>query len=344
MKRALAWSARAGRTRPQDVAEPGRSRADVGMGVVPVDPPALEHAFHVAVVAGPPDVIHHLLAASLDDRLPDPFAEGLQHLVPADPLPFALSALANAFERIEDPVGIVDLIDHGRPLGTQPASASGMGGIALELLDPAGFLVDVGQQPAGRLAVEADGGDQLVMPQLMPRPGLGVVFRTVIPLVDRRIGGQMTIGARKSFMVRPSRIKRGGRPSSATPCRVNCSAHLGRPSRSTTHRPAALPAPAPGRSDQSRMSPADGQEHDREQDAEHDGAAPEHPAERPPRNQAGRVVAVSVAWGISSPVASVNRCRASPPVKAPAATRIADGVSPNNGATSASKAALASQP
>src|SRR5439155_1366114 len=80
--------------------------------------------------------------------------------VPRDALPLAGATLARAPHRITDALGIVDLVERGRALGAVAAAAAGMDGIALELLDSARGLVDVGEQPARRLAVEADGRNQ----------------------------------------------------------------------------------------------------------------------------------------------------------------------------------------
>ena len=50
----------------------------------------------------------------------------------------------------------------GRTFGTVAASAAGMGWISLKFLDFERCFVDIGQEPAGALAVEADGGNEHV--------------------------------------------------------------------------------------------------------------------------------------------------------------------------------------
>jgi hypothetical protein len=59
-------------------------------------------------------------------------------------------------------------------------------GIALELRDLPRFLVDVGQKAASRFAVKANRGNELVVLLDAARPGLGIVFEPVVPLLDRR--------------------------------------------------------------------------------------------------------------------------------------------------------------
>ena len=69
---------------------------------------------------------------------------------------------------IADALGVVHLVERGRALGAVAPAAARMDGIALELLDAAGVLVDVGEEPARRLAVEADGRDEREAPLDLP--------------------------------------------------------------------------------------------------------------------------------------------------------------------------------
>ena len=52
---------------PRRVAEPGPRRADVGVRVVAVDAPRVQHALDVAVVAWPADVVQHLVVAAFTE-------------------------------------------------------------------------------------------------------------------------------------------------------------------------------------------------------------------------------------------------------------------------------------
>ncbi len=58
-------------THPQRVSEPCPGGADVGVRVVPVDSPGVQHALDVAVVARPPDVVDDLVVATLTERRAD---------------------------------------------------------------------------------------------------------------------------------------------------------------------------------------------------------------------------------------------------------------------------------
>jgi hypothetical protein len=56
-----------------------------------------------------------------------------------------------------------------------------MFGVAFKLLDLASDFVDIGQQSAGRLAIEAGGGDKRIVSFLTTRPGLRIKLGPVIP-------------------------------------------------------------------------------------------------------------------------------------------------------------------
>src|SRR5207245_10321455 len=100
----------------------------------------------------------------LGQRAADAARQIIERVVPAHALPLARAALAHALQREQDPLGILDLIEGRRALGTVPAAAAGMARIAFELLDDARFLVHVREQSARRLAVEARGGHEAVVP------------------------------------------------------------------------------------------------------------------------------------------------------------------------------------
>ncbi|MEJ7722313.1 MAG: hypothetical protein WKF58_18615 [Ilumatobacteraceae bacterium] len=173
-------------THPRLVADAGVGRADVGVAVVPVDAPRLEHAVGVTVLSGSTDVVHHLVVAILGDRRADAAADLVEGLVPRDALPPAAAALADALQRVQDPLGIVHLVEGRRALGAVAATAGGMLGVALDLGDLAALLIDVGDEPARRLAVEARRRHEAVRALLALRPRLGVELVPVVPLLVRR--------------------------------------------------------------------------------------------------------------------------------------------------------------
>ena len=163
--------ARPVRPHPELVAGPPAAGADVRVRVVAVDAPAGEHPLGEAVLARPADVHHDLVLPVLDDRGPDPARERVERLVPADPLPAARAAGAGPAQRVQDPVRVGHLVDGGRAFRAVAAPGARMLGVSLELAHPQAVPVHVGEQAAGRLAVEAGGGDQHVAVFLAGRPG-----------------------------------------------------------------------------------------------------------------------------------------------------------------------------
>jgi len=180
-------SVRAG---PEEVSEPSRRRADVGVAVVAVDPPCLQDAVRVAVFARPADVVHQLVPPVLLDRLADPRADVVQRLVPRDARPSALAAFAGALQRIENAIGIVELVRGDDPFRAGAAAAPGMHRIAFDLADVQLLLVDVGEDAARGLAVEADRRNDPVVAALLPRPARGLVVGVVVPLGWIRMGAE----------------------------------------------------------------------------------------------------------------------------------------------------------
>ena len=87
-----------------------------------VNPPGLKDAIHVAVRAGPTDVVHDLVASIFKQRLADFGSERVEHFIPGGALELAGAARADALQWIENPLRIVDLIDRGRPLGAVSAT------------------------------------------------------------------------------------------------------------------------------------------------------------------------------------------------------------------------------
>src|SRR6266403_1867313 len=176
---------------PEGVAGARAGRADVGVAVVTVDPPRVKHALQVdELVPGPAQVIHDFLGPTLDEGLPNAAGDIVERVVPGHALPLPGTPGALAAHRVEDALGILDLIQGGRALGAVATAAARMHGVALELLDLQRLLVDVREQAAGGLAVEADGRDQLVASRNFLRPRDGIELLPVVPALDGRIGGQ----------------------------------------------------------------------------------------------------------------------------------------------------------
>jgi hypothetical protein len=132
------------------------------VGVVAVDTPAGEDALGEPVLTGPPDVDHDLVLPVLDQRRPDAGGDGVERLVPGDPLPPPLAPLPGALQGVQDPVRVGELVDRGGALGAVAAPGARMLRISLELAHLEAVAVDVGQEAAGRFAVEAGGGHQHV--------------------------------------------------------------------------------------------------------------------------------------------------------------------------------------
>src|SRR5262249_14853380 len=156
------------------VAEARRRGADVGVAVVTVDTPGAQHALHVAVMAGSPNVVHHLVTPAFHDSGANLGGKGLQRIIPRRALPLAFAALTRAFQRIENALWIVHLVDGGRAFGTIAPTATGMVGVALEFLDTFRFFINISQQSTGRFAIEADSRDDFVVLLNLTRPCFGV--------------------------------------------------------------------------------------------------------------------------------------------------------------------------
>ena len=67
---------------PEKMSEPRGRGADVRMAVVTVDPPRLQDAVGVAVLAGTADVIHDLVTPILENGFSDSRRDVVERLVP----------------------------------------------------------------------------------------------------------------------------------------------------------------------------------------------------------------------------------------------------------------------
>ncbi len=141
-------------------------------------------------MTGTPDVIHDLVFAIFGKRESNASGQIVEDVIPGHPLPLPFAALARPSQRIKDALRVIHLIDGRRPLGAVAPPAAGVRGIPLKLVNAVLFLIHPGKKPAGRLAVETDGGDQRVMLLNLARPLTGVVFSPVIPPVGGRKAGE----------------------------------------------------------------------------------------------------------------------------------------------------------
>ena len=183
--------ARAVEPHPVVVAGAAGARADVRVGVVAVDAPGGQHALGVPVLAGPADVVHDLVRPPADDRPADAPGDVVERLVPGDGLPLPPPRAPARAKRVEDAVGIPDLVQRRRALGAVAPARAGVLGVALELAHLERLRVDVGEQAAGRLAVEARRRDEHRPPLDSSRPRLRVELDPVVPALLRRVGDQV---------------------------------------------------------------------------------------------------------------------------------------------------------
>ncbi len=165
------------------------------MAVVPVDAPTGQEPLGKAVLARPTDVVHDLLGPAQGDTPADPSGDIVERLVPGDGLPISASSRPDSPQGMQDSFGVIKLIDRRRALGAVAAPRAGVSRVAFQLADGQVRLVDVGEQPAARLAVEARGGDQHVFAGHLARMGPGVVLDVVVPVLHRREAGQLLVPA-----------------------------------------------------------------------------------------------------------------------------------------------------
>ena len=161
------------------------------MRVVTIDSPRREDAFCESIFAGAADVIHDLVFPILADGFADATGEGVECFIPGGAFPFTFAAFAGAFERVKDAIGIGDLVQSGGTLGAVASARTGVFRITFKLLDLAGDFVDIGQQPARRLAVEARCGHERIVPLDSSRPRARIELGPIVPPLLRRKGRQM---------------------------------------------------------------------------------------------------------------------------------------------------------
>ena len=93
-----------------------------------------------------------------------------------------VAALAVAPQRIEDAIRILELVRRDDALRAGAAAAAGMQRVAFDLADVERLLVDVGEDAARRLAVEADARNDPVVAAILLRPARRLEVDVVVPL------------------------------------------------------------------------------------------------------------------------------------------------------------------
>ena len=124
-----------------------------------IDTPGGEDTLSETVLTWPADVVHNLVPPVFDDGIAYAPSQFIQHFVPTYLGPFSFTAFSSAFERVKYAIGILDLIKRCGTFRAIAPARSGMLGVTFKLLYLASSLVDIGQESARRLAVEARGGN-----------------------------------------------------------------------------------------------------------------------------------------------------------------------------------------
>src|SRR5262249_46151331 len=149
------------------------------------------HALHIAVVSGPAYVIHNFIVSAFPKGSSDAAGDIVESLIPTYLLPIAFAAFADAFQRMENTFGIVDLSESGRSLGAVAPATARMDGIALEFANLHRRFVDISKQSASGLAIEAYCGHEHVIALDAFGPFVGVQFSPIVPFIGRRIVHQL---------------------------------------------------------------------------------------------------------------------------------------------------------
>ena len=176
---------------PQGIAQARRCAAHIGVRVMPIDAPALQHAVHVAVVARAANVIHHFSAAAFLQRLANARRESADDLIPSGALVLPRATRPTAFQRIQNALGVINLIQRGWALGAIAPARRRVMRVAFQLTDAIGFFVDPRHQPARGFAVEASGGHEAVVLVHFARPRFRVVFHPIVPALHGWEGGKV---------------------------------------------------------------------------------------------------------------------------------------------------------
>lgn len=172
---------------PALIADTGIGTAHVGVAVVAVAAPALQHPLSETVLAGPSNVIHDLVVAATAESFTDALCDVVKGFFPADLLPLAAAAFADTAQRMQDAFVVVNLVKCGRAFGAVTSTTCGVQRVALHTVNALRFVVDVTQQSAGGFAVETGCGHQRVMLLNFLRPSCGIKRDCVVPRLMRGI-------------------------------------------------------------------------------------------------------------------------------------------------------------
>ena len=178
-------------TIPDRITKTRAGGTDIGMAVVPIDVPCLQHPIHISFMTRPPYMVCNFIIAALLQRLAYTSCNVVQHFIPGHPFPVARSAFALPLERIEDTIRIRDLVDGSRAFGTVATTAARVVRIALKLAHRIGLLVYKGRQSASAFTVEAGRRNDGIMFFHLARMVLCLIFHPVIPFFGGRETGQI---------------------------------------------------------------------------------------------------------------------------------------------------------
>src|SRR5574341_905033 len=163
------------------------------MAVVPIHAPSLDDTISVSIFARATDMIDNPIAAAGAARAHF-LRNFIKGLIPGDTLPFSFTALANSFEWIKNPFGVIDLVMSRRPLGAVSSAAPWMNRIAFKLANLVSIFIDVSEQSTCRFAVETNSRNKRISPRDALRPGFTIPFDPVIPNFGRRILADSPVG------------------------------------------------------------------------------------------------------------------------------------------------------
>src|SRR5215468_1994288 len=116
------------------------------MRVMTIDAPRRQYPFRESIFARPTHVIHDLLPPVFQDRFANTRCHVVKYLVPADLLPLSGPTFSYSFQRMENAIRIVDLIERCRPFRTIAPPGSGMLRIALKFSNLVRGFIDIGEQ------------------------------------------------------------------------------------------------------------------------------------------------------------------------------------------------------
>src|SRR5215469_8945632 len=103
------------RMMPEQITKARRRGTHIRMRVMSVNAPSLQRPLHDEVMPRTSDVIHDFFAAAFLNRFADAGSERLQNFVPRGSSPLPCTSFSDALHRIQNAIGIVNLIDRGGP-------------------------------------------------------------------------------------------------------------------------------------------------------------------------------------------------------------------------------------